>query len=76
METVWAENKAKLPQDLIRKTLGRVLGSVYETGEQDKYRAAGAHTDGHVGDLHQPSRHDRSVHLVGAGPHCMAAASE
>ncbi len=39
METVWAENKAKLPQDLIRKTLGRFLGSVYETGEQDKYRA-------------------------------------
>jgi len=39
METVWAENKAKLPQDLIRRTLGRALGSVYETGEQDKYRA-------------------------------------
>jgi outer membrane protein assembly factor BamC len=39
METVWAENKAKLPQDMIRKTLGRFLGSVYETGEQDKYRA-------------------------------------
>ena len=38
METVWAENKAKLPQDIIRKTLGRFLGSVYETGEQDKYR--------------------------------------
>jgi len=39
METVWAENKAKLPQDVIRRTLGRALGSVYETGEQDKYRA-------------------------------------
>ena len=39
METVWAENRAKLPQDLIRRTLGRALGSVYETGEQDKYRA-------------------------------------
>jgi hypothetical protein len=39
METVWAENKAKLPQDMIRKTLGRFLGSLYETGEQDKYRA-------------------------------------
>jgi outer membrane protein assembly factor BamC len=39
METVWAENRAKLPQDIIRKTLGRALGSVYETGEQDKYRA-------------------------------------
>jgi outer membrane protein assembly factor BamC len=39
METVWAENRANLPQDIIRKTLGRVLDSVYSTGEQDKYRA-------------------------------------
>jgi outer membrane protein assembly factor BamC len=39
METVWAENRAKLPQDIIRQTLGKVLGSVYSTGEQDKYRA-------------------------------------
>jgi outer membrane protein assembly factor BamC len=39
METVWAENRAKLPQDIIRRSLGKVLGSVYETGEQDKYRA-------------------------------------
>ena len=39
METVWAENKAKLPQDLIRRSLGRVFSSVYETGEQDRYRA-------------------------------------
>jgi outer membrane protein assembly factor BamC len=39
LETVWAENRANLPQDIIRKTLGRVLDSVYSTGEQDKYRA-------------------------------------
>lgn len=39
LETVWAENKAKLPQDIIRRTLGKVLDSVYSTGEQDKYRA-------------------------------------
>jgi outer membrane protein assembly factor BamC len=39
METVWAENRANLPQDIIRKTLGRLLDSVYSTGEQDKYRA-------------------------------------
>jgi outer membrane protein assembly factor BamC len=39
METNWAENRANLPQDIIRKTLGRVLDSVYSTGEQDKYRA-------------------------------------
>jgi outer membrane protein assembly factor BamC len=39
LETAWAENRAKLPQDIIRKTLGRVLDSVYSTGEMDKYRA-------------------------------------
>jgi outer membrane protein assembly factor BamC len=39
METVWAENKAKLDQGIIRQTLGRFLGSVYSTGEQDRYRA-------------------------------------
>jgi outer membrane protein assembly factor BamC len=39
LETGWAENRAKLPQDVIRRTLGRVLDSVYSTGEMDKYRA-------------------------------------
>jgi outer membrane protein assembly factor BamC len=38
VETVWAENRAKLPQDIIRRTIGRVLDAVYSTGEQDKYR--------------------------------------
>jgi outer membrane protein assembly factor BamC len=38
METNWAENRAKLPQDIIRKTLGSLLDSVYSTGELDQYR--------------------------------------
>jgi outer membrane protein assembly factor BamC len=38
METDWAENRAKLPQDFIRRTLGKVLDSLYSTGERDKYR--------------------------------------
>lgn len=38
METDWAENRAKLPQDLLRRTLGRVLDSVYSTPERDKFR--------------------------------------
>ncbi|RJX30164.1 MAG: outer membrane protein assembly factor BamC [Oxalobacter sp.] len=38
METEWAENRAKLPQDFIRRTLGKVLDSVYSTGELDKFR--------------------------------------
>ena len=38
METDWAENRAKIPQDIIRRTLGRVLDSMYDSGERDKYR--------------------------------------
>jgi outer membrane protein assembly factor BamC len=38
METDWAENRAKIPQDIIRKTLGKVLDSLYSTGERDKFR--------------------------------------
>lgn len=38
METDWAENRAKLPQDVIRSTLGKVFESLYSTGERDKFR--------------------------------------
>lgn len=38
METDWAENRAKIPQDFIRSTLGKVFDSLYSTGEQDKFR--------------------------------------
>ena len=38
LETDFAENRAKLPQDFIRNTLGRVLESLYSTGERDKFR--------------------------------------
>lgn len=38
METDWAENRAKLPQDLIRKAIGGLVDSLYSTGERDKFR--------------------------------------
>jgi outer membrane protein assembly factor BamC len=38
METNWAENRAKLPQDAIRRLLGRVFDSFYSTGELDRFR--------------------------------------
>ena len=38
METNWAENRAKLPNDIVRNTLGKLLGSVYDTGERDRFR--------------------------------------
>jgi outer membrane protein assembly factor BamC len=37
METDWAENRAKLPDDILRRTLGRLIDGVYSTGERDKY---------------------------------------
>ena len=38
METNWAENRAKLPQDIVRRTLGGLLDTLYSTGESDKFR--------------------------------------
>ncbi len=38
LETDWAENRAKLPQDFIRNTIGKVIDSLYDTGERDKFR--------------------------------------
>ncbi len=38
IETDWAENRAKIPKDLVRRTLGLILDSVYSTDERDKYR--------------------------------------
>ena len=38
METDWAENRAKLPRDFIRRTLGKLIDSLYSTGERDKFR--------------------------------------
>jgi len=38
LETEWAENRAKIPQDLLRRTLGKVLDGLYSSGERDKFR--------------------------------------
>jgi outer membrane protein assembly factor BamC len=38
METEWAENRAKIPQDMIRSALGKLLDTLYSTAERDKFR--------------------------------------
>lgn len=38
METDYAENRAKIPQDFIRATIGKVFDGLYSTGERDKFR--------------------------------------
>ncbi|MDP9045129.1 MAG: outer membrane protein assembly factor BamC [Pseudomonadota bacterium] len=49
METDWAENRAKLPQDFVRASIGKVFDGAYSTGELDKFRTrverAGAGSD-------------------------------
>ncbi len=38
IETDWAENRAKLPNDFVRNTIGKVFENIISTGELDKYR--------------------------------------
>ncbi len=38
METDWAENRAKIPTDIVREFLGRVIDQLFSTSERDKYR--------------------------------------
>lgn len=38
METDWAENRAKIPQDALRSLLGKVIEGLYSTAERDKFR--------------------------------------
>ncbi|KFC65975.1 outer membrane protein assembly factor BamC [Massilia sp. LC238] len=38
METNWVENRSKIPQDFIRRSIGKVFDSAYSTGERDKFR--------------------------------------
>jgi len=38
METDWAENRAEIPQDLLRKYVGKYLDVFYATYKRDKFR--------------------------------------
>lgn len=37
IETDWAENRAKIPQSVIRNVLGKVFDKAYTSGERDQY---------------------------------------
>ena len=37
IETDWAENRAKIPMDGLRKILGKVMDRLYDSGERDMY---------------------------------------
>ncbi len=38
LETEWAENRAKIPMDGLRKLFGSMIDSIYSTSERDKFR--------------------------------------
>ena len=38
METDWNENRAKIPQDFIRSTIGLIFDSAWDSGERDRFR--------------------------------------
>lgn len=38
METDWAEDRAQIPQDFIRRFLGSIFDSLFSTGMRDKFR--------------------------------------
>ena len=38
LQTNWAENRAKIPQDFIRRTIGRLFESAYSSSERDQFR--------------------------------------
>ncbi|MCW5636575.1 MAG: outer membrane protein assembly factor BamC [Rubrivivax sp.] len=38
METNWSENRAKLPDDVVRNLLGSLARNLYDTGERDLFR--------------------------------------
>lgn len=65
IETDWMENRAKIPQDIIRKTLGKVFDSMYSTGERDKYRTRLERTPGGATEIYISHRGAEEV-LVGA----------
>ncbi len=38
METEWTEDRSKIPQDFIRRSIGKLFDNLYSTGEKDKFR--------------------------------------
>ena len=38
METEWYEDRAQIPQDFVRRTIGRVLDQMWSTSRRDKFR--------------------------------------
>jgi outer membrane protein assembly factor BamC len=68
METDWAENRAKLPQDIIRSTLGSLVDQIYSTSERDKFRTRLERTPDRKGtEVYITHRGMEEVYVPGSG---------
>jgi outer membrane protein assembly factor BamC len=68
METDWAENRAKLPQDIIRSTLGSLLDQLYSTSELDRFRTRLERSpDGAGTEVYITHRGMQEVYVPGSG---------
>lgn len=63
VETRWAENRAKIPLDPVRRIIGRALDRLYSTGELDKFRTRLERTpDGKGTEIYISHRGMEEVH--------------
>jgi len=66
METDWAENRAKIPQDWLRNTLGKLIDQLYSTAERDKFRTRLERNDEGGSEIY--ISHRGMVETVSEGP--------
>jgi outer membrane protein assembly factor BamC len=46
IETEWTQNRSNVPDDFIRRTIGRVFEGLYDSGERDRFRTRLERTEG------------------------------
>ena len=69
METDWAENRAKIPQGVVRDFLGKVFDQLYTSSERDKFRTRLDRTqDGKGTEIFLTHRGMQEIYTSGRDP--------
>ncbi len=63
METDWADNRAKIPTDFVRSSIGRVFDGLYSSSERDKYRTRIERTPGGGSEVYVGHRGMEEVYI-------------
>lgn len=66
METDWSENRAKLPNDIISRTVGKVFDKLRDTSERDRFRTR-VERNGEVTEIYISHRGVEQVGSVDRG---------